>query len=232
VQLGTDREFLLRYPQGWIERREPIPRGPHRAPPGGGRCSKEATIVHTRRFGRTVALAAVLALVGALVLPAVSYAKSAQEIDAGVNAALVKFKQQVQGASTFLQDAQGVLVFPGVVQAGLGIGGEFGEGALRIHGSTVRYYTIGAGSVGFQWGAQVKDIIIVFLQRQALANFRAKHGWTVGADGSVVVVNLGAHASINTTTYNAPVMGFIVGQEGLMYNLTLQGTKMTPFSPK
>jgi lipid-binding SYLF domain-containing protein len=188
--------------------------------------------VHTRTFGRTVALAAVLALAGALVLPAVSYAKSAREIDAGVNATLVKFKQRVQGASTFLQGAQAVLVFPGVVQAGLGVGGEFGEGALRIHGSTVRYYTVGAASAGFQWGAQVKDIIIVFLQRQALANFRARHGWTVGVDGSVVVVNLGANASINTTTYNAPVVGFIVGQEGLMYDLSLQGTKMTPFSPK
>src|SRR5579859_7502164 len=137
-------------------RREPIARGADHAPLGGGRVSKEATMMHTQRWVRTVAVAAVVALVGALVLPTVSYAKSAQQIDAGVNAALVKFRQQVQGASTFLQDAQGVLVFPGVVQAGLGIGGEFGEGALRIRGSTVRYYTIGAASVGFQWGAQMK----------------------------------------------------------------------------
>jgi len=187
--------------------------------------------MHRRRFGRTIALVAVLALAGALVLPTVSYAKTAQQIDTSVNAALIKFKQQVQGASTFLQDAQAVLVFPNVVQAGFGVGGEFGEGALRIHGSTVRYYSIGAASVGFQFGAQEKDVIIVFLQRQALANFRAKHGWTVGVDGSVVLVNLGANASINTTTYNAPVVGFIVGEKGLMYDLSLQGTKMTPISP-
>jgi len=158
-------------------------------------------------------------------------AKTAQEIDAGVTAALVRFRSQVRGADAFLQDAHAVLVFPSVVQAGFGIGGQFGEGALRIHGQSVEYYSLGAGSVGFQFGAQVKDVIIVFLQRQALRSFRAKHGWTVGVDGSVVLLNLGAHASINTTTYNEPVVGFVVGEKGLMYNLTLQGSKITRIAP-
>ncbi|HLN12558.1 MAG TPA: YSC84-related protein, partial [bacterium] len=77
----------------------------------------------------------------------------------------------------------------------------------------------------------VKDVFIVFLQRQALENFRAKHGFTVGVDGSIVLVNLGAEASINTTTLNQPVVGFIVGQKGLMYNLTLQGSKISRIYP-
>lgn len=183
------------------------------------------------RVARRIAWIASLVLAGGLVLPTMASAKTPEEIDASVNAALANFQGQVRGANTMLQDAQAVLVFPGVVQAGIGIGGEFGEGALRIHGQDAGYYSLGAASVGFQFGAQVKDVIIVFLQRQALENFRGKHGFTVGVDGSIVLVNLGAEASIDTTTLNQPVVGFIVGQKGLMYNLTLQGSKISRIYP-
>jgi lipid-binding SYLF domain-containing protein len=73
----------------------------------------------------------------------------------------------------------------------------------------------------------VKDILIMFMQEQALRDFQAKNGWQVGVDGSVVLVNLGAEGSVDTTKYNQPVLGFVVGQKGLMYNLTLQGTKIS-----
>jgi lipid-binding SYLF domain-containing protein len=159
--------------------------------------------------------------------PAVVEAKTAQEIDASVNAALDRFTAQVRGAREFLRAAKGVLVFANVLQAGLGIGGEYGEGALRIHGRTVAYYSLAAGSIGLQFGAQKKDIILVFLQEKALRDFQAKDGWQVGVDGSVVLVNLGAQASIDTTKYNQPIVGFVVGQRGLMYNLTLEGAKIS-----
>jgi len=160
-------------------------------------------------------------------LPSVSHAKTAQEIDASVNAALAQFMKQVKGSREFLQAAKGVLVFAGVFQAGIGIGGEYGEGALRIRGRTAAYYSIAAASVGFQLGAQTKDIILVFLQDKALRDFRAKNGWQVGVDGSVVLVNLGAQASIDSTKLNQPIVGFVVGQKGLMYNLTLEGSKIS-----
>jgi len=166
-------------------------------------------------------------LSGSLLVPSASFAKTPQEIDASVNAALVQFSKHVNGAQTFLQDAKGVFVLANVLQAGIGIGGEYGEGALRIHGRTVAYYNIGAGSVGFQWGAQEKDIILVFLQDKALSRFRAKSGWQAGVDGSIVVVNVGAGASVNTMKFNQPIVGFVVDQKGLMYNLTLEGSKIT-----
>lgn len=179
------------------------------------------------RVTRSVAWAVGLALLGHLILPATSSAGTAQEIDASVNAALARFTKQVKGAREFLQDAKGVLVFPDVIQAGIGIGGEYGEGALRIRGKTVTYYSIASGSIGLQLGAQKKDIILVFLQTKALQDFRAKNGWEAGVDGSVVLVDLGAQASIDTTKLNQPIVGFVVGQKGLMYNLTLKGTKIS-----
>ena len=178
-------------------------------------------------FGRSIVWAVCLFLLGGLMLPGVSQARTGQEIDASVNAALDGFTKQVKGASGLLQTAKGVLVFAGVIKAGIGVGGEYGEGALRISGKTVAYYSIGAASIGLQLGAQKKDIIIVFLQDKALKDFQASEGWQVGVNGSVVVVDLGADASIDTTKANKPIVGFVVGQKGLMYNLTLEGSKIS-----
>lgn len=185
---------------------------------------------------RGLAWALGLALLATLGLPRASQAATAREIDAAVDAALNRFAEQVQGARAFLQDAKGVLVIPGVVQAGFGIGGQYGQGALRVHNRTVGYYSLASGSIGFQFGAQKKDVILVFLQQRALEVFETKvqsdKGWQVGVDGSVVLVNLGAHAAISSATYNQPIVGFVVGQQGLMYNLTLQGTKISRIHPQ
>jgi lipid-binding SYLF domain-containing protein len=168
-----------------------------------------------------------LSLLTALSFGGVAEAKTAQEIDASVNAALDRFYGQVRGARDVVRRAQGVLVFAGVIKAGIGIGGEYGEGALRVGGSTTGYYSIAAGSIGFQLGAQRKDVILVFLQRDALDKFRASNGWQVGVDGSVALIDVGAQGSIDSTKLNKPIVGFVVGQKGLMYNLTLEGSKVS-----
>lgn len=121
-------------------------------------------------------------------------------------------------------------MFAGVVKAGAGVGGEYGEGALRVRGKTFAYYSYASASVGLQLGIQKKDIVLVFLQERALTKFRAKgpdDGWQVGVDGSVVLVDVGTGGSIDSTKLNQPIVGFVVGQRGLMYNLTLEGSKIT-----
>jgi lipid-binding SYLF domain-containing protein len=170
-------------------------------------------------------------LLGSLMLPTVSHAATAQAIDASADKVLDQFRSQVKGADTFLRDSKGYLVFPEVIQAGIGIGGEYGEGVLRIGASSVAYYSIASGSIGFQLGAQRKSIVIVFLQDQALQDFQTKaqadKAWNVGVDGSVAVLNVGAGGSINSATVNQPIVGFVFGQSGLMYSLSLQGSKVS-----
>ncbi len=156
-----------------------------------------------------------------------SHAASAQEIDIKVNAALERFKTEIDGAKSFLQAAQGVLVFPNVIKAGLVVGGEYGEGALRVGGKTVQYYSTAAASIGFQMGAQSKTEIILFMQKDALSKFRKSEGWEAGVDGSVALIKIGAGETINTTSIKDPIVGFIFGNKGLMYNLTLEGSKFT-----
>ena len=154
-------------------------------------------------------------------------AKSAKEIDISVDVTLEQFEKDVKGGKEFLKSAKGVLVFPSVIKAGLGIGGEYGEGAMRIGGKTVDYYSTAAASIGFQLGAQSKRIILVFMQEDALKKFRESSGWEAGVDGSVALVELGAGGTIDTTNIKDPIVGFVFGNKGLMYNLTLEGSKYT-----
>lgn len=156
-----------------------------------------------------------------------AHANSAGEINIKVDSALQRFKKEVSGGSRFLKDAKGVLVFPDVIKAGFGIGGEYGEGALRVGGRTVDYYNTVAASIGFQLGGQIKTVVIVFLKQSALNKFRQSDGWKVGVDGSVAIVEWGVGEDINTLDINDPVVGFVFDNKGLMYNLTIEGSKIT-----
>ena len=154
-------------------------------------------------------------------------ATSAEKIDRRSDKAIADFQEDIDGAEVFLAQAAGYLIFPRVVKAGIGVGGEYGEGALRIKGQTVDYYSTAAGSFGLQLGAQAKSIIIIFMTQDALTKFRNSEGWKVGIDGSVALIDVGAGKSIDSNNVRDPVVGFVFGSKGLMYNLTLEGTKFT-----
>ena len=89
-----------------------------------------------------------------------AHAATGKEIDVSVDVALENFQKEVSGGKEFLNSSKGVLCLPKVVKAGVGFGGEYGEGALRIHGTTVDYYNIAAASFGFQFGGQIKTVIL------------------------------------------------------------------------
>ncbi len=160
-------------------------------------------------------------------LPVSSFAATAGEIDANVNASLDRFVNEVKGAKEFLDASQGVLIIPKVIQGGLVVGAEYGEGALRIAGKTVGYYNIASASFGAQIGAESKDIILVFMDKTVLNKFRNSKNWKAGVDAKVTLINVGVDESINTMKIKQPVVGFVFGQKGLMAGVTVEGSKFT-----
>lgn len=154
-------------------------------------------------------------------------AKSRQEINILADATMQRFTEEVVGGQQFLNGAAAYLVFPQVLKAGLGIGGEYGEGVLRVGGQNLAYYSTAAASIGFQAGAQSKSVVVVFMSQEALDNFRSKKGWKAGVDGSVAVIKWGVGEDINTLDIKDPVVGFVFSNKGLMFNLTLEGSKFT-----
>jgi len=170
----------------------------------------------------------VIAFVAISLIGTTLYAKTAGQIDHEADLALKQFHKEAKGSLAFInKNVKGLLIFPSVVKAGIGVGGEYGEGVLRVKGKSIMYYSTASASIGFQFGLQQKSIIIAFMTEKALNDFRNKDGWTVGVDGSVALVKWGAGGDISNTTLNKPVVGFVFGNKGLMYNLTIEGSKFT-----
>lgn len=174
-----------------------------------------------------VLMICLFSIVLGLLQPVAAVAASKEEIDAKVQEAIENFYKQTSAGKRLAQKAAGMLVFPSVFKAGIGIGGEYGEGALLVKGNTVAYYSTAAASIGFQLGAQVKSQIVLFMNQNVLDSFRKSQGWQAGVDGSVALATLGAGGEINTDTMQEPIIGFIFSNKGLMYNLTFEGSKIT-----
>ena len=180
-------------------------------------------MLFTKRMVLSLAAVALLALCW----PVATAHAGPHDIDATARETLDRFFYEVPSSRELANKATGILVFPTVVKAGFGFGGEYGEGALFIHGRTAGYYNDVSGSFGFQFGAQARSVIIMFMTQEALHSFSQRDGWKVGVDGSVTVVAVGAGGAIDTNTIRSPVVGFVFDQKGLMYNLTLEGSKIS-----
>lgn len=151
-----------------------------------------------------------------------------QDINSRADAALDRLYDNATEARDLVQRAQGVLIFPRVLSASFVVGGEHGEGVLRVNGQNSGYYTTTSGSIGFQAGAQSKAIIILFMTQEALDHFRNSNGWTAGADATVAVANIGANGRIDTNTMNEPIIAFAMTNAGLAAGVSLNGTKIEP----
>src|ERR1700744_6475944 len=150
-----------------------------------------------------------------------------QSIDASVDGTMSRLFQTVPGSRELVSKARGVLVFPSVLQAGFIVGGQYGEGSLKVGGGTVGYYSTVSGSFGFQAGAQSKAIIFLFMTQDSLDKFRNADGWSAGVDASVALVKVGANGAVDTTTATAPVQVLVMPNAGLMGDVSLQGTKVS-----
>jgi lipid-binding SYLF domain-containing protein len=155
----------------------------------------------------------------------------AATIDAAVDASLLDLYRAAPGAEELVERANGVLVFPSVTKAGFIAGAEYGVGALRVGKRTEGYYRLTAGSVGLTAGVQNAAQAILFNTEDSLRAFRESEGWTAGADASVALIQVGAGGKIDTRTANSPVQAIVYNTSGLMADASIQGQKITKFTP-
>ena len=175
-------------------------------------------------------LAFILATASILSAP-IAYAGKASTIDKDVDAAMTQLVKGSPKAKSLKKSAAAVLVFPKIVKAGFIVGGQYGEGALRVKGKTIGYYSIVAGSYGLQAGGQSFGYALFFMKQSALDYLRKSKGWSVGSGPSVVVLDKGAATSTTSTTITQDVVAIPFNQRGLMAGLGLEGSKISPISP-
>ena len=156
-------------------------------------------------------------------------------ISAQANVALDKLLKDHPEVKKLSDSSKGMLIFPSVIMAGMGFGGEYGEGALFKTGgkhkslANGKFYSLVSVSFGWQLGVQVRSIVMFFLTDKALGDFEisAWGGWKVGVDASVTVLTLDAGLNLDTNELTNPVVAVVTDRRGLMYSLSLEGSKIS-----
>ena len=168
---------------------------------------------------------ALICVCGALLASPTTQAASKLELDTRISATLERLYAKRAEAKALGAKANAILVFPRIIKAGVGFGGEIGEGALLVGGVTSQYYRITSLSFGFQLGAQAKSEVIMFMTEESRRTFVESDGWEAGIDGSIAVIEFGVGREIDTNSIKDPIVAFILDNKGLMYNLSLEGSK-------
>jgi lipid-binding SYLF domain-containing protein len=124
-----------------------------------------------------------------------------------------------------------VLIFPEITKAGFIVGAENGQGVMFMRRRVAGFYQITAGSFGLQVGAQKSGLALFFMNGQAIDYLQRNKGFSIGAGPSVTVVDKGAGKHLSTTTGLQDIYALAFDQRGLMAGLTVQGSKISQFTP-
>ena len=160
-----------------------------------------------------------------------SPAQKSAELDKKVDQATADLFAKTPTAKQLSTVAKGILVFPSVKKAGFVIGGQYGEGALRVGGKTTGYYKTTAASFGLQAGGQKFGYAMFFMNNNALEYLKKSDGWEIGVGPSIVVVDAGTARALTTSSARSDIYVFFFSQKGLMGGLGIQGSKISQFNP-
>lgn len=130
-----------------------------------------------------------------------------------------------------MQKAEGIVIIPNLINAGLaGVGGQRGRGVAMIkHAdgswSDPVFVSLTGGSVGFQFGLQAIDLVLVFTKGSILTSLE-KGEFNLGGSASVAAGPLGRSSSASTDTkFNAEVYSYS-RSKGLFAGITINGSKL------
>lgn len=172
-----------------------------------------------------------LLLVVFLGLSASLSAKSAKSLDRDANEAINTFITENKGGDAFLVKAKAFLVFSDIKEAGMFIGGKYGEGVLRAQRTTKAYYSIKSASIGMQMGAQQYAMIIAFTSDAALNKFLLDDDWNTDVDGKIAMAEWNSKEELDDIDFDDDMVAFVFDSKGMMGSLTLEGTKFKRIKP-
>ncbi len=147
------------------------------------------------------------------------------KIDRNVEFAVQQMHAELPFTQQLSDDAAGMLVMPTITKAGLIIGGTYGEGSLLIGNAPVDYYNVAGASYGLQAGAQQYSSVLFFMDSEHLQSFRARNGWTLGADVEYTIVDNSGAAGIDNNTIKDAVYSVVFNQAGLLAGISVEGSK-------
>ena len=112
-------------------------------------------------------------------------------------------EQDADALADVIKSGKGVAIFPAVTKAGLGIGGQTGEGVVFLRQSNGRwtgpaFMGISGASIGFQIGVQSVGLVLVITNEQGLRAFTGGNSFKLGADVAIAAGPVGRDTSAAT----------------------------------
>jgi len=166
----------------------------------------------------------VMLSLGAALAASGAEAATRAQLDASADQALAQLYGESRKARELGRRSRAVLIFPSLIKAGFIVGGQGGEGVLRVH-------SLGAASFGLQAGAQKTSLALFFVTQSSLDYLRKSNGWSLGAGPSITVIDQGASVGLSTTSLTQDVYAMVFGRKGLMGGISLNGSKITHINP-
>ena len=179
---------------------------------------------------RSYLLATSLALAFMAPLTVFDYAKASpttEDINRDSSRALEMLYRSNPAAASIGKSAKAVLIFPNIVKAGFVFGAGYGEGELKQGAKIDGYYNSFSASWGLQIGAQSYGYAVFLMTDNAIKYIHRSQGWEIGTGPTVVIVNEGVAKNLTTSTLKDDAYAFIFDQQGLMADLSIEGTKIS-----
>lgn len=154
-------------------------------------------------------------------------AQAKEVIESGATAALKQFDQLDPRHSGLEEQAAGMLIFPVIIKGGVALANEYGQGVLKVNGTTGGYFSLTAASVGVTAGMASHSEIIFFMTQSSLEAFLRSKGWSLEADAGIAITSKGAAEDFDSHELRKPILVYVFNERGLMADLSLQGSKIT-----
>jgi len=180
-----------------------------------------------KRFARTVVAASAL---GAAGLSAAAADTEHEMRLTEAAAVLAKFTADDENAipAELLGRAHGIAVIPNVIRGGFLLGGRRGRGVLVVKSASGEWsnpalITLTGGSIGWQFGAESTDLVLVFANERSVRNIDDGK-FTLGGDATAVAGPLGRNTTA-ALTGRAEVYAY-VRSRGLFAGAAFEGARL------
>lgn len=185
-----------------------------------------------RRFMAVVMAAGMLGIAAPAMAEHVAPAKAQEKVADATDVMRTIMATPDKGIPhSLLKKAAAVAIFPGVVKAGLIVGGKYGRGVILRHDKATNrwsppaFFSVGAGSIGWQIGAQSTDLVLVIISEKGLRSLISKE-FTLGGDASVAAGPVGRKAEANVDVGLKSAIYSYSRSRGLFAGISLEGAKL------
>jgi len=131
-----------------------------------------------------------------------------------------------------LEKAECVGVFPGIAKGAFVVGGDYGHGVFTCRQSDGKmgapaFFTIAGGSVGWQFGGEQADLVLLVMNQQGVKHMLADR-FTLGAEASAVAGPVGRTAKAATDAQlHAQILSWSRSR-GAFLGASLEGNVVKP----